>query len=148
MEMAKIILKTLLGGVVAWLILIVLLFFGIGFYQGLSGPNTELSAITETVLNYLVLILSLGIAALIFLFEKRKQKSVENIVAEKPRMEKESAPATPKNEARPEFYGVVMPKVKEETTQFLPPHPPISGPNMSQPPASSQKQEQPPWKRI
>ena len=74
--MAKIILKTILWGVGSWLLLSVILFFGIGLYQGLAAGDSEveLSPAVITSSRYAVLLLSLGIAAAVFVSGEKKQK--------------------------------------------------------------------------
>ncbi|MEK7566702.1 MAG: hypothetical protein AAB527_01015 [Patescibacteria group bacterium] len=81
--MIKIVLKTFLWSAVSWLLLGVILFFGIGFYNGFVAQDSgvEVPRATLVVLRYAVLFLAVGIAAYIFIKEEKKYRETHIVVA-------------------------------------------------------------------
>lgn len=94
----------------------VLLFFGVGFYESFVAKNAEVELSTPLIagLRYAVLLLSLGIAASIFISEEKKEKPFKHIIAEELKPKEMPKPIAPEKELKPEFHGTFMPKVMEE----------------------------------
>ena len=126
----KVILKAVLWGIVSWLVLSLLLSFGVGFYKGYVSQDfgAEESKTTLFVLRFAALILALGVAAYVFMTESKKPEEVFTPPLARPKPlapsfipPKPPAPPAPAPQRPPVPTPQQTPPVSMQTPAFKPP---------------------------
>lgn len=153
--MVKTALKSLSWGVISWVVLNVLIFFGAGFLRGLSSGeiNVEVSPSILFILRYAVLLMALAIAGFVFYIENRKLNIVvgpgefKSVVKELPKPVFRPEPIKP---AEVPMAMKTMPVAGAPTKSSEPPKPPVFTPkpfvpNVPKPAETPQPKAQPFW---